>query len=84
MASRETQKLSLPEGLMAEVEETAKAERRTVLDVLCEAVRRYLDDRKWQKLVDAGGRRAKSKGLTEADVPRLVEEVRRENRTRER
>lgn len=84
MAMTGTNNARLPDALLAEVEETAKAEKRTVVDVLSDAVQRYLDERKWQKLVDAGEQRTRSKGLTEADVPGLVEEVRRENLTRGR
>ncbi len=74
----------LPNGLMAEVEETARAQNRQPAEVLEDAVRRYLDDQKWERLVTSGARRAKEKGLTEADVPRLIEEVRNENRARGR
>lgn len=52
--------------------------------MLDEAVRKYLDDQKWHSLVARGEQRARDKGLTEEDVPRLIEEVRRENRERGR
>jgi hypothetical protein len=74
----------LPESLLAEIQSTAEAEHRSADEVAADAVRKYLDDQKWQQLVTAGERRAREKGLTEDDVPRLIEEVRRENRTRER
>jgi metal-responsive CopG/Arc/MetJ family transcriptional regulator len=75
-------KVELPEGLIAEVEKAAQAQGRTVDEVLSEAVQRYIDDQKWQKLIESGECRAKARGLTENDVARLIEEVRRENRTR--
>ncbi len=84
MAIRETPSLMLPAPLQADVEEMARAEQRTVLDVVSDAVQRYLDDRKWQRLVTAGEQRAASKGLCDADVPRLVEETRLENQSRRR
>jgi predicted transcriptional regulator len=72
----------LPDELVKEIEEAARVQNRQPAEVLEDAVRLYLDDQKWQRLVEAGERRAKDKGLTEADVPRLIEEVRRENRMR--
>ena len=66
------------------MQETTRAQNRQPEDVVSEALSRYLDDQKWESLVIAGEWRAKENGLTEADVPRLIEEVRRENRTRER
>ena len=71
--------IQLPDGLFSEVEKTAKAEGRSIADVLSEAFKRYTDDQRWQRLVDRGEQRAKRNSITEADVPRLVEEVRREN-----
>jgi Arc/MetJ-type ribon-helix-helix transcriptional regulator len=78
------QTISLPETLLAEVRSAARDENRSVDELLSDAVQRYLDDRKWRKLVEAGEQRAKANGLTEADVPRLIEEVRRERRVRGR
>jgi len=76
----ETEKVALPKELVDEAREAAEAEQRSVDQVLEEALRRYLDERKWQNLVEAGNRRATAKGLTEDDVPRLVEEARRDRR----
>lgn len=77
-------KIPLSDDLQRQIEEVAHKQNRPPAEVLEEAVRQYLDDQKWQRLVAAGERRAKEKSLTEADVPRLIEEVRRENRARER
>jgi metal-responsive CopG/Arc/MetJ family transcriptional regulator len=76
--------IQLPDRLFSEVEKTAKAEGRSIADVLSEAFKRYTVDQRWQRLVDRGEQRAKRSGITEADVPQLVEEIRRENQTRER
>jgi len=80
MRMPDTTSVELSNGLMAEVEETARAQNRKPVEVLEDAVRQYLDDQKWERLVTSGERRAKEKGLTEADVPRLIEEVRAEKR----
>lgn len=73
--------IQLPDGLCVEVEKTAKDEGRSVADVLSEAFQRYTDDRRWQRLVDRAEQRAKRIGINEADVPQLVDAVRRENHT---
>ena len=80
MADHET--VTLPKALVAEVKEAAEAEQRSVDVLLEEAVRRYLDDRTWQKLVESGQRRAQRHGFTDDDVPRLVEEARRDRHAR--
>ena len=72
------------EELLHQVEETARAQNRQPEDLLNEAVSRYLDDQKWESLLTTEERQPKEKGLAEADVPRLIEDVRRENRTSER
>ena len=71
----------LSDELLREVQEAADAERRGVDEVLADAVRRYLDDRKWRNLLEAGSRRAQALGVTEDDVPRLVAEARRDRHT---
>jgi metal-responsive CopG/Arc/MetJ family transcriptional regulator len=68
----------LSDELLREVHEAADAEQRGVNEVLADAVRLYLDDRKWRNLVESGSRRAQALGLTEDDVPRLVAEARRD------
>ncbi len=74
----------LPEPLLAEIRTSAEAEHRSADEVAADAVRKYLDDQKWLHLVAVGERRAREKGVTEDDIPRLIEEVRLENRIRER
>jgi predicted transcriptional regulator len=46
---------------MAEVEETARAQNRQAAEVLEDAVRQYLDDQKWERLVTSGQRRTKER-----------------------
>ncbi len=82
MATEPRQLMS--DDLLHQVEETARVQNRQPEEIVSEAVRKYLDDQKWEQLVTTGEKRAKARGLTEADVPRLIEEVRRENRTRGR
>jgi metal-responsive CopG/Arc/MetJ family transcriptional regulator len=70
----------LSDELLREVQEVADAERRGVDEVVADAVRLYLDDRRWHSLIESGSRRAQAMGLTEDDVPRLVAEARRDRR----
>jgi metal-responsive CopG/Arc/MetJ family transcriptional regulator len=57
----QTKSVELPNGLMAEVEETARAQNRQAAEVLEDAVRQYLDDQKWERLVTSGQRRTKER-----------------------
>ncbi len=68
----------MPASLLAEVQDAASEEHRTREELVCEAVERYLKDRRWQRLLAYGEQQARSLGLSDADVPRLIEEYRRE------
>jgi predicted transcriptional regulator len=76
----DTDTLTLPPALLAEVQAAADEERRPAGAVLREAVERYLRERRWQKIFAYGEQRARELGLTEQDVPRLIAEYRREER----
>jgi predicted transcriptional regulator len=73
-----TESRLLSDDLLRQIEETARAQNRKPSDVLEEAVKQYLERESWVNFVERNEARAKSMGLTEDDVPRLVEEVRRE------
>jgi hypothetical protein len=70
----------LPPGLLAEVQAAAEEEHREPRELVGEAVERYLREKRWKKLFAFGEQRAKELGLTEADIPRLIAEVRQEKR----
>jgi predicted transcriptional regulator len=72
----------LSDDLVRQIEETARAQNRRPAEVLEEAVRQYLEKQSWVEFVKRNEERARQMGITENDVPRLVEEVRRENRGR--
>lgn len=72
--------VKMPSSLLAEVQEAAEEENRTREELVREAVERYLKDRRWQRLLAYGERQAHALGLNEADVPRLIEEYRRQSR----
>jgi CopG family transcriptional regulator/antitoxin EndoAI len=69
--------MSLPPDLLKEAERLAKKEGRTKSELLREALRRYIEERKWQDLQSYGARRARRLGATAEDVERLVGEHRR-------
>ncbi|MBM4294348.1 MAG: ribbon-helix-helix protein, CopG family [Deltaproteobacteria bacterium] len=68
----------LPE-LLAEAEKLAKEENRTRSELIREALRRYISERRWQKLTQYARLKAAEAGIeTEEDVLRLIDEYRRE------
>lgn len=71
--------LAIPPSLLAEIQAAADEEKRTPEELLREAIERYLENRRWEQLVAYGQQRARELGLTEADVPRLIAESRREH-----
>jgi metal-responsive CopG/Arc/MetJ family transcriptional regulator len=73
--------ISLPEPLLAEIQNAARAEHRSVDEVLTDAVRRYVEERSWKRLLDYGADRAKALGVKESDVDRLIAESRAEQRS---
>lgn len=70
--------------LRQQIEDAARTQNRKPSEVLEDAVRQYLERQSWTEFVRRNERRALEMGLTEEDVPRLIEEVRRENRERGR
>ena len=69
--------LSLPPDLFREAERIAKQEGRTKSELFREALRRYVEERRWRALQRYGASRARRLGVTEADVERVVREFRR-------
>jgi hypothetical protein len=72
--------LAIPPALLAEIQAEAEKEHRPALDLLQDAVQRYLRAKRWQKIHAYGEERAKALSLTEEDVPRLIAEYRQEQR----
>lgn len=79
MATGQTENLSLPDGLQTEIEKVARAQERTVNEVLAEAVDRYIREEQWQSLKSYGRQKARERGIKEGDVLRLIAESRREH-----
>lgn len=69
--------VSLPADLLREAQRVAKEETRTRSELIREALRQYLASRRWQRLRQWGAETAERLGLkTEADLQRLLDEVR--------
>ncbi len=66
--------LSLPERLRLEIEEAARAQGRSVNELLADAVDRYLSEQQWLQLKAYGLRKAREQRLTEADVDTAIAE----------
>ncbi len=72
-----TSSISLPKSLEVEVQKEAKREHRTKSGLIQEAIRFYLENKRWKKLQQEMGLRANRLGITsEDDVERLVDEIR--------
>ena len=69
--------LSLPPDLLREAERVAKQEGRTKSELFREALRRYVEERRWRGLQRYGAGRARRLRMTEANVERAVQEFRR-------
>jgi len=80
MATEQTENLSLPDALQTEIEKVARAQERTVNEVLAEAVNRYIREEQWQSLKSYGRQKARERGIKENDVLRLIAESRREHK----
>ena len=72
--------LHVSDDLLAELRAKATQEGKTVEEIADEALRKGLDNRAWQDLLEYGLERGRASGYTEDDAPRIV----RENRARHR
>ncbi len=70
---------SIMPDFLREVEEVARAENRTKSELIREALRRYIEDREWEKLTRDARRKSAETGIkTEEDIQRIVDEYRGE------
>lgn len=74
--------LHVPDELLTELRAKAAGEGKSVDELAEEALRKCLEDRKWQELLEYGRENAKRSGYTESDVPELVRDWRGEHRNR--
>jgi CopG family transcriptional regulator/antitoxin EndoAI len=69
--------LSIPPELLRQAERVAKEEGRTKSELFREALRRYVEERRWRALQRYGATQMRRLGLTETDIGRAVDESRR-------
>ena len=76
--SRRTRVLtfSLPPEMAEQVRQVMEQEGRTMSELIREALRTYIQEREWNRLVRYGQRRAREQGITPEEVERLVNEHR--------
>jgi hypothetical protein len=74
--------LHIPDDLLSAVNEAASADGKTTDEIAADALRRYLAHRKLDELGEYGREQSRRLGYTEADIPRLIAESRRDPRGR--
>lgn len=78
MRTTQTWTVSLPPRLIKEAERVAKEEDRTKSELVREALRMYIEERRWRRLQRETAIKAQALGIkTEEDVDRLVHSVRK-------
>jgi metal-responsive CopG/Arc/MetJ family transcriptional regulator len=70
----------LPEELLHQVEEVARAQHREPAELVTDAVRKYLDQQSWLQYIERNDAKTRKAGISEADVEPLLSEARSENR----
>ena len=70
---------SLTPEIASQVDELVEREGRSRSELVREALRRYIDDAEWRRLLDYGEQRARELGVGPEDVERLVDEYRTES-----
>ena len=71
--------ISMPAAQAKSAEQLAKAENRTMSELVREALRQYQKEKRKQK-IEENRARMESLGIKEADVVRIIREWRREQR----
>ena len=75
-----TRSVTLTDELYDQASREAAAEGKTTDELTRDALTAYIALRRLDRLQEYGQRRADELGLTEADIPRLIAETRRESR----
>jgi metal-responsive CopG/Arc/MetJ family transcriptional regulator len=67
--------ISMPEAQIKAAERLARAENRTMSELFREALRHYQQERR-ETLIGKYRKRAEERGITEADVVRIIKQTR--------
>lgn len=76
MRTTRIQSVSFPPELLREADRLAKKEGRTKSELFREAVRRYIQERRWAELRRYGAAQARKLGIKEQEVERVIGEYR--------
>jgi CopG family transcriptional regulator / antitoxin EndoAI len=76
MRSTKTLSVTLPPDMLKRAQSIAKKESRTMSELIREALRHYERRSWWDEVNEYGRAKAERQGIREADVDRLVHEVR--------
>jgi CopG family transcriptional regulator/antitoxin EndoAI len=72
--------LSLPPEMVKEVDKLTKDEKRTKSELFREALRKYINDKRWQQIRRWGMETEKKSGVsTEEEVDKLIHKYRRKH-----
>jgi hypothetical protein len=77
-----TNNVHVSEELLAELRSKAAAQGKTVDELAEEAMRKGLEERSWQELLEYGRQTGHASGYAEVDVPDIVKNRRRINAQR--
>jgi CopG family transcriptional regulator/antitoxin EndoAI len=78
MRTTKVMTLSLPPEMVKEVEEISKEENRTKSELFREALRRYINDKRWLQIRQWGLRTTREFGISvEEEVDMLIHEARK-------
>lgn len=69
--------LSLPPEMAKKIEKLMKEEERTRSELFREALRRYIEEKEWQKILRYGRKKAKERGITKEQVEDIVDAYRK-------
>ena len=65
--------LSLPVNLADKIDEMMKEEGRNRSELLREALKRYIEEKEWQKIYHYGEMKAREKEITEDQVEDIID-----------
>lgn len=78
MRTTKIMSLSLPPEMVREVERIVKKENRTKSELFREALRKYIDDKRWLEIRQWGLKISQELGVsTEEDVDKLIHQYRK-------
>jgi predicted transcriptional regulator len=80
MRTTKTLSVTLPPEMLSRAEKLAKRENRTMSELVREALRQYERQRWWEETNAYGRPRARTLGIKERDVEKLIGEARKEKR----